>query len=164
LKTLFIGGIKSGKSKSAESFILKHNDIKPYYLATTELLDSEMSLRVVQHKEQRKNRFTTIEEPLQLYNTLQNLDRPILIECLTMWINNMLYHKKTAKEIYQEIELILQLPQDICFVLNDVGAGVIPNNRLARTFVDISGTVAQQIADQCDEVYFCIAGLQKRMK
>ena len=161
MKTLFIGGIKSGKSYRAEQYTLTlGSEAKPHYLATTELLDDEMNERISLHRQQRGEEFTTIEAPLELYEALENVKAPVLIECTTMWINNMLYHGQTKEQILEHIEKVLSLPG----VHNDVGSGVIPDNALARRYVDISGTVAQLIASRCDEVYHCIAGIATRIK
>ena len=81
MKTLFIGGVKSGKSRLAENYILEHaGNIKPYYLATTECLDYEMRLRIADHKARRQNLFITLEEPVKLLETLQTCQAPALIE------------------------------------------------------------------------------------
>ena len=163
MKTLFIGGVKSGKSKLAEAYILKNPD-KPLYLATTEFIDAELRSRIAHHQDNRKDFFTTIEEPLDLAKEIGKHKQAVLIECLTMWLNNMLYHKKSHDDIFKELDLVLSLPNEIVFVLNDVGSGIIPDNALAREFVDLSGKVSQKIAQACDEVYLVTAGLQQRLK
>jgi adenosylcobinamide kinase/adenosylcobinamide-phosphate guanylyltransferase len=76
----------------------------------------------------------------------------------------MLFHNKTKEQILEHISKLLTLPNDIIFVHNDVGAGIIPDNALARQYIDISGIVAQRIAAQCDEVYHCIAGIATHAK
>ena len=165
MKTLFIGGVKSGKSRLAERYILeKCPTVKPYYLATTEFFDDEMQARIAIHRKQRANVFVTIEEPLKLLSTLQNCKRPVLIECVTMWLNNMLYHQISETLILQELEAIMQLPNELVFVHNEVGFAIIPENKLARQFVDLSGKAAQIIARYCDDVFFCSAGLKLKMK
>lgn len=166
MKALFIGGIKSGKSHRAEQYTksLQKSDVKPYYLATTEFIDEEIQQRIDIHQERRESSFTTIEESLDLYSGIQKCDGPVLVECTTMWINNMLYHQKTKEQILEHITKVLTLPNDIIFVHNDVGAGVIPDNALARQYIDISGIVSQHIAAQCDEVYHCIAGIATKIK
>ena len=164
MKTLFIGGIKSGKSFLAEKYALKNSSSKPIYLATTEFIDSEMSERILKHKEQRSNRFTTLEEPLHLTQTITNCEGTVLVECVSMWINNMLYHEKNYVDIQAEIESLLKLDANIVFVLNDVGSGIIPDNKLAREFVDISGKISQLIAKNCDEVFHVIAGIGTKIK
>lgn len=164
MKALFIGGVKSGKSRQAEIFTLKLADKKPYYLATSEVCDDEMRIRVERHREERAERFDTLEEPLKLAETVAGTDAPVLIECMTLWMNNMLYHGFSKEDIAAELDRLLGLGNDIVFVQNDVGSGIIPDNALAREFVDISGTVAQKIALQCDEVYHCVAGIATRIK
>ncbi len=165
MKTLFIGGVKSGKSRLAEAAILKYSaGTKPYYLATNEVFDAEMQARIAVHQQQRQDFFHTLEEPLKVFDVLQNRQSPVLIECVTMWLNNALYHQIPAQKILQELEAVLQLPNDLFFVHNEVGFGIIPDNALARQFVDLSGKAAQLMAKYCDEVYFCSAGLALRMK
>ncbi len=164
MKTLFIGGIKSGKSKNAEEYILKNSTSKPTYLATTEFIDKEMQERIDKHKLQRKNLFITIEEPIKLYEVIKTIKTPILIECISMWINNMLYYGQSYEEMQKELIKILELDINIVFILNDVGCGVIPDNKLAREFVDISGKLSQVIALNCEEVYHNIAGIATKIK
>lgn len=165
MKTLFIGGVKSGKSQLAEQFILQHYpDAKPYYLATTEFIDAEMQQRISRHQQRRHPRFITLEAPRQLYATLLACEQPVLVECVTMWLNNMLYYQVPTRSILQELEKVLQLPLDLVLVHNEVGFGIIPDNPLARTFVDLSGAAAQILGQACDRVMFCSAGLTIQMK
>ena len=134
-KALFIGGIKSGKSFNAEKYTLNISTTKPIYLATTEFIDEGMKQRVDEHKKNRQDKLETIEEPLKLFESIK-----------------------------QEIQKVLDLDKSIVFVLNDVGTGIIPDNKLAREFVDISGKISQQIAASCDEVYHTIAGISTKIK
>ncbi|MBL6985640.1 MAG: bifunctional adenosylcobinamide kinase/adenosylcobinamide-phosphate guanylyltransferase [Methylobacter sp.] len=165
MKTLFIGGIKSGKSRLAEAYILKQADTnKPYYLATTEFFDDEMRTRILIHQQRRQDLFVTIEEPVKLYDALQKCQGPVLIECVSMWLNNQLYHQIPEVKILQELEAVLQLTYDMVLVHNEVGLSVISDNRLARQFVDLSGKAAQLMAQHCDHVFFCSAGLEMKMK
>lgn len=164
MKALFIGGIKSGKSRLAEVYILEQSKQKPYYFATTEFFDDEMRERIVAHQLRREDRFITLEEPIQLLNSLKDCTGFVLIECVTMWLNNMLYHKISEEKILMELTAVLQLQIDMVFVQNEVGLGVIPDNPLARQFVDLSGKAAQLLAESCDEVFFCCAGLKTRLK
>jgi len=163
MKALFIGGIKSGKSRHAEAFALGLAE-RPRYLATTELIDEELERRVARHKAQRADRFETLEEAMDLVRAIETSHTPVLVECATMWLNNMLYHGRSEEDILEHIEAMLALPHDIVFVHNDVGSGIIPDNALARRFADLSGIVAQRIAAACDEVYHCIAGIATRIK
>jgi adenosylcobinamide kinase/adenosylcobinamide-phosphate guanylyltransferase len=163
-KTLFIGGIKSGKSFNAEKYAIEHSRAKPIYLATTEFIDEGMQARINEHKKYRADNFKTIEEPLKLYKIISAQDDTVLVECVSMWINNMLYHGFNFLDMKSELESVLKLDESVVFVLNDVGAGIIPENKLAREFIDISGKLSQLIASHCDEVYHTIAGISTRIK
>jgi len=90
LKTLVLGGIKSGKSSFAETLALQSSTLKPYYLATTEFIDDEMQRKIAQHKQRRQEKFHTIEEPLELSSVIEKVEGTILVECVSMWLNNML--------------------------------------------------------------------------
>lgn len=167
MKTLFIGGVKSGKSHLAESYLLQHlppHSGKPYYLATTEFLDEEMRERVKIHQQRRQDSFITLEEPIKLLATLEQCEAPVLVECVTIWLNNMLYHQIPEADILQELKAVLALPVDLVLVHNEVGMGIIPDNKLARQFVDLSGKAAQLMGQHCDKVFFCNAGLMLAMK
>lgn len=164
MKTLFIGGIKSGKSRLAETYILQQATGKPYYLATNEVFDDEMRTRVEIHQQRRRDAFITIEEPVKLLAALQQCEGPVLVECVSMWLNNQLYYQVPEKEILQELEAVLQLSCDLVLVHNEVGLSVVSDNRLARQFVDLSGKAAQLMGQHCDQVFFCSAGLTMKMK
>ena len=164
MKALFIGGIKSGKSLHAETFALKHSKLPPVYLATTEFVDEEMHKRIEYHKLQRSENFLTVEEPMNLLEAIRPMKTLVLIECTTMWINNMLHHGFKYEDIHDHIQKLLQLPNDIVFVQNDVGSGVIPDNALAREYIDISGRISQLLAQDCDNVFHVIAGISTQIK
>jgi adenosylcobinamide kinase/adenosylcobinamide-phosphate guanylyltransferase len=165
MKTLFIGGIKSGKSRLAESHILNIvGDTKPYYLATTEFFDVEMQERIQIHKQRRQDAFITIEEPVALFSAVQACPGPVLIECISMWLNNQLYHQIPESDTLQELANVLTLPNDLVLVHNEVGLGVIPDNPLARQFIDLSGRAGQLMGQYCDQVFLCSAGLKILMK
>jgi adenosylcobinamide kinase/adenosylcobinamide-phosphate guanylyltransferase len=165
MKTLFIGGVKSGKSRLAEDYILEQVDSdRPCYLATTEFFDDEMQARVQIHQQRRQDSFITVEEPVKLFAVLEKCRRPVLIECVSMWLNNLLYHQIPEADILQELEAVLRLPCNMVLVHNEVGLGIIADNPLARQFVDLSGKAAQLMGQHCDEVFFCSAGLKMRMK
>ena len=165
MKILITGGVKSGKSRHAEKIIMELScGFKPVYLATTELIDLEMKKRISKHRQRRGNTFETIEEPLCLSSELKNIQSPVLIECLTMWLNNALHHKYSEKKIFAEIDNLLSLECDVVFVLNEVGLGIIPENHLARKFLDFSGRIAQKLGEACDGVIWCVAGNTIRIK
>jgi len=164
MKALFIGGIKSGKSKNAEEYALKHSKIKPIYLATTEFFDEEMNKKVKKHQHDRGNNFITQEESLQLSKVIKNQDEIILIECISMWINNMLYHGFNENEMIKQIQELQSRHVDIVFVINDVSCSVVSDNALVREFVEINGRISQLLASTCQEVYNTIAGISVKIK
>ena len=165
MKILFIGGIKSGKSLNAEKYIQKLSKSKPVYLATSEFIDDEMRERIKKHQRQRAENFKTVEEALNLEAEIKKGDNSaVLVECLSIWVNNMLYHEKSSQEIESQIEKVLELKQEIVFVINDVSCGVIPQNKLARQFVDINGRISQMVAKRCDAVYHVVAGIAVKIK
>jgi len=164
MKTLFIGGIKSGKSRNAEEYIERYTKHKPVYLATTEFVDDEMNQKIDAHKKMREDRFITVEEALNLKEKIELQKGAVLVECLSMWINNMIYHEKSYEDMQAELSMVMQLKQDIVFVINDVSCGVIPENKLAREFVDINGRLAQLVASECDVVYNVVAGIATQIK
>ena len=161
---LFIGGIRSGKSKNAEEMILQNSTSKPIYLATNEFFDEEMLTRVAHHKAQRQDKFVTIEEPLNLLKVLQETEQAVLIECVSMWINNMLYHKKSEAQMLEQLQEIMCLDKDLYFVINDVSCSLVSENRLAREFVDINCRLSQFLASTCKEVYHTVAGISVQIK
>jgi len=162
LKVLYIGGQKSGKSTLAEAKIRALADKKPYYIATynNHYADKEMQTRVVAHQERRESHFITIEEPLHLENVIQE-GGSYLVDCLSMWILNVLESKEDFETI---LEKVLRIDANIVFVLNDVNSGIIPDNALSRQYIDLSGIVGQIVARNCDEVYEVKVGLEKRLK
>ena len=163
MKTLFIGGVKSGKSRLAEEYILKISDT-PLYLATSEITDEEMQIKVLQHKLQRDEQFETIEEPLNILGEVNNTPKSVIIECMTFWLNNMLYYNKSDEEIFLHVRELLALDNTIVFVLNDVGSGIIGADKETREFINLSGLLSQFIATECDEVYHVIAGIASKIK
>lgn len=162
MKALFIGANKSGKSRMALEYTLKLASKKPYFIATGIPVDKEMQKKIEIHKKDRNDRFITIEEPLELYKTIKPIEAYKLIDCLSFWVSNMLLNNK-EDEILAETEKLSQIENSI-FVINEVGAGVIPANKLARKFAHYNGLVSQIIAKNCNEVYFCIAGLSLKIK
>jgi adenosylcobinamide kinase/adenosylcobinamide-phosphate guanylyltransferase len=164
MKALFIGGIRSGKSKNAEEYVLKSSKSKPFYLATTEFFDKEMKDKVKKHKADRGDSFKTLEEPLYLDKALQNLDSIVLVECVSMWINNMLYHGFSEEDMIKQIENLSKQNLECVFVINDVSCSVVSENSLVRKFVDINGRISQILASKCEEVYNTVAGIKVRIK
>ncbi|WDR02480.1 bifunctional adenosylcobinamide kinase/adenosylcobinamide-phosphate guanylyltransferase [Devosia algicola] len=141
----------------------------PAYLATAEALDEEMRQRIGNHQRTRDQRFTTIEEPLDiapgLLRAASNHD-VILVDCLTLWISNLLGANESVADAVDGLESALAKIEDcrIILVSNEVGQGIVPDNVLARIFRDLAGSTHQQLAEVCADVYFVTAGLPMTLK
>ncbi len=164
LKVLYYGGQKSGKSNLAEKKALNlAKNRKPYYIATynSSYGDSEMLDRVLKHKKEREDRFTTIEESFNLVNCIKE-GETYLIDCISMWILNSI--DKKENELLAEIKDIGKIDANIVFVLNSVNNGVSPLDKESRRFIDLTGIIGQKLASICDEVYEVKLGLESRLK
>ena len=159
--TLVLGGQRSGKSGYAEGLMCSGQ--KALYLATAQALDMEMIERVRIHKNRRDGNWKTVEEPYDLASALLMHDksgRPILIDSLGMWISNLLaYEKDVDEQIRCLIETLENIKSSLVLVSDEVGQGVIPDNALARQFIDKLGALNQLLADRADVVIFVTAGL-----
>ncbi len=165
---LVLGGARSGKTAFAERLALRAG-VKPAYLATAEALDGEMRDRVASHKASRGHRFATIEEPVALADALIIASAShdvILVDCLTLWITNLLLaNEDVAKHVGELAAVLVQLKAaKIVLVSNEVGLGIVPDNAMARTFRDLAGATHQRLAEICDDVYFIVAGLPMTVK
>lgn len=165
---LVLGGTRSGKSKIAESLI--EGTGGGIYLATAELLDDEMQDRVSAHKARRGNNWQTVEEPLAIAAVIEDLtstgnEAPLLIDCLTLWLSNLIHHKlNIIIETQKLTEAIDAAPYTTILVSNEVGQGIVPDNALARQFRDAAGLLHQSIAAHADSVIFVVAGIPQRIK
>ena len=165
--TLILGGARSGKSAYAEQVAEKNNHPK-IYIATAEILDAEMAARVTIHQKRRKNGWETLEVPLTLAENIQNSaykDSVILVDCLTLWLSNLMHHQL---DITQQTQLLVEALKntqaEVILVSNEVGQGIVPDNALARQFRDYAGILHQQIAAVADRVIFVTAGLPMLLK
>lgn len=165
--TLILGGARSGKSRYAEALARNHKR-EPAYIATAEITDAEMRERIQHHREQRGARWRTIEAPLDLVAALRQADGLkafTLVECLTVWINNLMYHgKDVAGEVERFCASLADVKGHVVLVANEVGLGIVPDNALARRFRDAAGRANQAIAEVADEVVFIAAGLPMVLK
>lgn len=165
---LVLGGARSGKTSFAEQLAIRSGR-RPAYLATAEALDAEMRDRVATHRAIRGDRFTTIEEPLALSDALVAAARDhdvILVDCLTLWITNLLLANEDVAGAVSELGATLVQIKNarIILVSNEVGMGIVPDNAMARTFRDLAGSAHQRLAEICDEVHFIVAGLPMTLK
>lgn len=166
---LILGGARSGKSRYAEN-LAKDSGKEVIYIATAQIFDDEIKERVERHKEDRPKTWKTIEEPLHLADTLSKWSSPdnfLLVDCLTMWITNLLSNEDEIllqTEIDKLLNQIQNLPGTIIFVSNEVGMGIIPMGELTRKYVDEAGRLHQQLAQNIDNVILMVAGLPLTIK
>ena len=163
------GGARSGKSSFALQLAARYE--KKIFLATAEPFDDEMKSRIGKHREERGERFITIEEPLYPERALRNLpdgSEIVLLDCLTVWAGNLMHFFEDELEINKRIECFLEVlrtpPCDIILVSNEVGMGIVPENPMARRFRDIAGIVNQRVASIATEAYLLCSGLSVRLK
>ena len=171
---LVTGGARSGKSSFAESLTDPFAGARTY-IATAPVLDEEMAQRIARHKELRSGRgWQTLEEELDLCGALDKAKhsgaKAVLIDCLTLWINNLLYHRKDlcesdmAQITKQFLAAVDSFPGTVVTVLNEVGMGIVPETPLSRTFRDCSGRCGQLIAAHAREVYLCVCSIPMQIK
>ncbi|MCA1440673.1 bifunctional adenosylcobinamide kinase/adenosylcobinamide-phosphate guanylyltransferase [Ensifer sp. IC4062] len=165
---LVLGGARSGKSSFAENLI-EAAGLPMHYVATGQAWDDEMRDRIRHHQDMRRGKGWTIhEEPVELVALLRRIDDParaILVDCLTLWVTNLMME---ARDIAAEFAALAAfLPEArarLIFVSNEVGLGIVPENRMARDFRDHAGRLHQIVAEKSAEVYFVAAGLPLKMK
>lgn len=163
--TLVLGGARSGKSRLAEARITALDG--PWvYVATGQAYDDEMRERISHHRERRDPRWETVEEPVQVSRVLKEAGgRPVLVDCLTLWLTNLLMQERDIQQDVKEFLEALRLREGpTVLVGNEVGLGIVPQNALARRFRDEAGFLHQRIAAEAGEVVFVAAGLPLTLK
>ena len=164
-----LGGARSGKSRLAEQ-IAKDSNLNVTYIATAQAFDHEMQARIDHHQAQRPGHWTVIEEPLYLADCLIELDQPnqlILVDCLTLWMSNLLMHENAELQMQQcqkLLDIIPILQAEVILVSNETGLGIIPMGEISRKFVDESGRLHQQLGQISEKVIFCVAGFPMMLK
>ena len=164
---LVLGGARSGKSAFAERLVAE-TGLSRHYIATGRAFDDEMRQRIADQREDRGIGWQTHEEPLALADRIAAVaraDRAVLVDCLTLWVTNlMLEERDIAAEFTGLLAAIAAAPGRIVLVSNEVGLGIVPENRMARAFRDHAGRLHQKVAALVPEVYFIAAGLPLKMK
>jgi adenosylcobinamide kinase/adenosylcobinamide-phosphate guanylyltransferase len=165
------GGCRSGKSKHALQMAEEMDAKRKIYIATCVPQDDEMKKRVAHHQKQRSGTWMTVEEPLNLPRAIvENSPKAdvLLIDCLTLWTSNLLMETQDEAILKNKIEQLIQaFAQADCSVVvvsNEVGSGIVPENRLARQFRDIAGWVNQSVAAFADRVVWMVAGIPVTVK
>ena len=164
------GGCRSGKSRYALDYANRHFS-KKLFLATSEALDEEMAQRIENHKKVRGPEWQTIEEPVEIVNKIKEHGgdgKIILIDCLTLWLYNLLMRwgddSKILNETDKLINVIKQNPASFILVSNEVGMGIVPADPLSRRYRDLLGTMNQRIAQALDTVIFMVSGIPLFLK
>jgi adenosylcobinamide kinase / adenosylcobinamide-phosphate guanylyltransferase len=163
--TLVLGGARSGKSRYAESLIAA---LPPpwVYIATAEAGDEEMTVRINAHRARRGPDWRTIEAPRDLTAALAASERlPVLIDCLTLWLSNLLLADADIDAEIKRLENALMVANaPVVLVANEVGSGIVPDHPLGRKFRDLQGVLNQRIAARADRVVLMVAGLPLTVK
>jgi adenosylcobinamide kinase/adenosylcobinamide-phosphate guanylyltransferase len=179
-RTLVLGGARSGKSAFAERRAIDSAK-EVVYIATARAGDSEMAARIAQHRNSRPASWRTLEEPLALGEALlrcSNADNLVLVDCLTLWLSNVMFSAGTdypevgAIELPQLfhreraalLEALAHCPGEVVLVSNEVGMGIVPWGAVSRAFADEAGRLNQAVAAVCERVIFVAAGLPLFLK
>ena len=181
MRELILGGARSGKSTLAEKRAAE-SGMQVIYIATAQALDGEMQRRIAHHRERRPASWGLVEAPLNLAETLRRSAAPdtcLLIDCLTLWLSNLLFAGSAASqaeaglavdcpllrdETQALINALPQLPGRIILVSNEVGWGIVPMAPVSRLFADEQGRLNQRVAALCQQVTLVAAGLPLALK
>jgi adenosylcobinamide kinase/adenosylcobinamide-phosphate guanylyltransferase len=167
------GGVRSGKSAFALRWALSRGTRRSF-VATAEAFDAEMQARIDAHQAERGVAFTTVEAPRELEAALTSLVTAatsadvIVVDCLTLWLSNLLLEDSTADAVAQRVEALASILEErraaIIVVSNEVGMGVVPESALGRAFRDVTGRAHQRLARNADELYLAALGCIVRLK
>ena len=180
---LVTGGARSGKSNFAESLCIKQNN-RTAYIATSIPFDDEMKNRVKKHQESRPKEWKTYEVYKDIYSIVEELDNnhdTVIMDCVTLMVNNLMFtygievDQPTSEElneleeyIKEQIKKLMETIKktNLYFVIvsNEVGMGIVPENKLSRIYADFVGRANQLIAKYSDEVYFVVSGIPMKVK
>ncbi len=159
------GGARSGKSRHALEKARSLEGTRAF-VATAQAFDEEMIARIRRHRRDRGDDFVTVEEPIELARAVRQATHDVLVvDCLTLWLSNiMLANADCDREIDALLDASQSTARTVIYVTNEVGAGIVPDNALARDFRDRAGILNQRIAAIASEVYFMVFGQPLRVK
>jgi adenosylcobinamide kinase/adenosylcobinamide-phosphate guanylyltransferase len=164
--TLVLGGASSGKSAFAESLCFKSTKTR-IYIATAQAFDDEMRAKISDHRSQRGPDWLTIEAPLDVTSALATctIGQIVLLDCATLWLSNVLLaDQNIAAACASLLAALTTCPAHVIVVSNEVGHGIVPDNKLARQFRNAQGRLNQLLATQADLVVQVTAGLPQTLK
>lgn len=161
------GGERSGKSSYAQKLAESLSD-SPYYLATSRIWDKDFEKRVERHKNDRDERWTTIEEEKEISKVIPN-NSVVVIDCVTLWLTNLYLDtennvEKALELASIEIENLSKIKSQIIIISNEIGMGVHAQNHIARKFTELQGWTNQLIANKADKAIFMVSGLPLKLK
>jgi adenosylcobinamide kinase/adenosylcobinamide-phosphate guanylyltransferase len=164
--TVVTGGIKSGKSLWAQKFGESISGNRAF-IATALALDEEIQQRITKHQSERADKWSTWEEPLDIVPLLEDLTSKfevVLLDCLTMWISNLLtvynFSSELIKQKSDDLTACLSgKNSQIILVTNEVGMGIIPSDPLSRTFQNLLGRLNREVATVANELYMMVSGV-----
>jgi adenosylcobinamide kinase/adenosylcobinamide-phosphate guanylyltransferase len=169
-KILIIGGCRSGKSGHALA-LAEAMGPRRVFVATCIPHDDEMRDRVARHQKERSEAWSTLEIPVALPEAIRRHSPPpdvMLVDCLTLWMNNLLMETEDVETIRRRIDdlagAVSDAPHAVVLVSNEVGTGIVPENRLARLYRDLVGWTNQAVAAVCDRVIWTVAGIPVTVK
>jgi len=169
--TLILGGCRSGKSSHALALANQVPGDRKIFMATSVPTDGEMTERVEKHIQERGDSWQTAEIPVDIPEKIELLAPDvdvILVDCLTLWVSNLMFNDFNSQKIFEKTELLTQvLKKTACPVImvsNEVGSGIVPENALARKFRDMAGFVNQKVAAASDRVTLVVAGIPMGIK
>jgi adenosylcobinamide kinase/adenosylcobinamide-phosphate guanylyltransferase len=169
MKHLVLGGVRSGKSRYAESLAL-NSQWPVTYISVTTPMDLEVRRRIQRYQSQHAALWDFVEEPVALASALKihcQAERVVLVDCLTSWLSNLLMSKHPERITSEQMALIESLPKlpgMLILVSAEIGQGVMPDEPLAKRYVDLAGLLHQELASHCDQVTFLTAGLPTALK
>ncbi len=166
--TLVLGGARSGKSRWGEALTLSHA-VEATYIATAQAFDSEMEDRIAVHRLRRGPVWHTVEAPLALPAALARAGtdglRPVLVDCLTLWLSNLILAERPPEPALDAFESVLSGTRaPVVVVSNEVGQGIVPETPLGRRFRDVQGFANQRLASRAQRVIYCVAGIGLAIK
>ncbi|MFP4445265.1 MAG: bifunctional adenosylcobinamide kinase/adenosylcobinamide-phosphate guanylyltransferase [Desulfosudaceae bacterium] len=163
---LVTGGCRSGKSAYAQRAAEQMAVTDRYFLATCQPADEEMRQRVARHQQDRGEQWQTRECPLDIEPVLRDMENDqavVLVDCLTLWMSNLLAVTEDPAKIERRVaglvEAVDQTVASVILVSNEVGCGIVPENRLARLYRDMVGLANQALARQVDHVAWMVSGM-----